>query len=295
MDLPFGGSEGSADSQGWETALALRGRGILGLAAPCAMMLGCFQPGRMPSATLPPDVEPATPRMVSRTPLLPAPESQAAIDGRFDPYGPTTLAIDPWKPSVPARHWSYIVLHHTASSHGSVESIHEAHLQRRDKNGNPWMGIGYHFVVGKRKRNGRRRDRTHLPLATATARRPCGRRRTQQARHRDCGRRQLRAGTAEPRANRLAAAFDPRAASSLRHRACQTSSDTATSRLLRVRESTSRWKKSPRGARTRCWERQRRAATACESPQRLRATACGSPQCPTDDLLRVAAEERNRP
>jgi len=86
--------------------------------------------------------------MVSRTPLLPAPESQAAIDGRFDPYGPTSLAIDPWKPSVPARHWSYIVLHHTASSHGSVESIHEAHLQRRDKNGNPWMGIGYHFVVG---------------------------------------------------------------------------------------------------------------------------------------------------
>jgi N-acetylmuramoyl-L-alanine amidase len=86
--------------------------------------------------------------MVSRTPLSPVPGSQAAIDGRLDPYGLTTLAIDPWKPSVPPRHWTYIVLHHTASSHGSVESINEAHLKRRDKNGNPWMGIGYHFVVG---------------------------------------------------------------------------------------------------------------------------------------------------
>jgi hypothetical protein len=129
--------------------LALRGLGILGLAAaPCALAVGCFQPGRMPSATLPPDVEPATPRMVSRTPLLPAPQSQAAIDGRFDPYAPPALAIDPWKPGAPARNWTYIVIHHTASSRGSVESINEAHLQRRDKNGNPWRGIGYHFVVG---------------------------------------------------------------------------------------------------------------------------------------------------
>ncbi len=86
--------------------------------------------------------------MVSRTPVLPAPQSQASIDGRIDPFGPPTLAIDPWQPDVPARHWTYIVLHHTASSRGSVESINEAHLQRRDKNGNHWLGIGYHFVVG---------------------------------------------------------------------------------------------------------------------------------------------------
>ncbi len=80
--------------------------------------------------------------------MLPAPDSQAAISGRIDPYGPPTLAIDPWRPDVPPRQWTYIVLHHTASSRGSVESINEAHLQRRDKNGNHWMGIGYHFVVG---------------------------------------------------------------------------------------------------------------------------------------------------
>src|SRR5580698_4675351 len=87
-------------SQGGETALALRGVGNLGLtAAPCAVMVGCFQPGRMPSATLPSDVEPANPRMVTRTPMLPAPDSQAAISGRIDPYGPPTLAITPGGPT----------------------------------------------------------------------------------------------------------------------------------------------------------------------------------------------------
>ncbi|QDU40748.1 N-acetylmuramoyl-L-alanine amidase [Maioricimonas rarisocia] len=47
-----------------------------------------------------------------------------------------------------SRSWKYVVLHHTASSRGSVESIHRAHLQRRDAAGRPWRGIGYHFVIG---------------------------------------------------------------------------------------------------------------------------------------------------
>lgn len=55
---------------------------------------------------------------------------------------------NPWKPSVKSRKWKHIVLHHTAADRGSVEGIHEAHLRRRDGNGNPWMGIGYHFVIG---------------------------------------------------------------------------------------------------------------------------------------------------
>lgn len=53
-----------------------------------------------------------------------------------------------WRPGTSARDWKYIVIHHTASSQGSVESIHEAHLQKKDKSGNPWLGIGYHFVIG---------------------------------------------------------------------------------------------------------------------------------------------------
>jgi len=42
----------------------------------------------------------------------------------------------------------HIVIHHTGTSSGSVESINSAHLKNKDKNGNPWLGIGYHFVIG---------------------------------------------------------------------------------------------------------------------------------------------------
>jgi hypothetical protein len=52
------------------------------------------------------------------------------------------------------RGWKYIVLHHSATAKGSVATIDEAHRQRRDADGDPWRGIGYHFVVG----NGRGMD-----------------------------------------------------------------------------------------------------------------------------------------
>jgi hypothetical protein len=102
----------------------------------------------MPSATLPPDVEPTQPRMQSRLVTSPAPESLAFAPALSDSSDLSTLAIDPWKPQVPPRQWTWIVIHHTASSHGSVESIHAAHLKRKDRHGNAWMGIGYHFVIG---------------------------------------------------------------------------------------------------------------------------------------------------
>lgn len=55
---------------------------------------------------------------------------------------------NPWRPTVASREWKYIVVHHTATHSGSVESIQMAHLKNKDKNGNPWLGIGYHFVIG---------------------------------------------------------------------------------------------------------------------------------------------------
>lgn len=55
---------------------------------------------------------------------------------------PPAVVQNPWKPSKPARDWRHIVIHHTASSKDSVESIHEAHLKRG------WEGVGYHFVIG---------------------------------------------------------------------------------------------------------------------------------------------------
>ncbi|MEZ6060485.1 MAG: peptidoglycan recognition family protein [Planctomycetaceae bacterium] len=53
-----------------------------------------------------------------------------------------------WEPSEAARDWQFIVLHHSATASGSVESIHREHGQRKDRYGNNWLGIGYHFVIG---------------------------------------------------------------------------------------------------------------------------------------------------
>lgn len=57
-------------------------------------------------------------------------------------------AVDGWKPDAKPRDWKHIVIHHTATESGSVPSIHRAHLQRVDAAGNPWRGIGYHFLIG---------------------------------------------------------------------------------------------------------------------------------------------------
>ena len=46
------------------------------------------------------------------------------------------------------RPWEFIVLHHSATTSGSVESIHRGHRSRKDSNGKSWLGIGYHFVIG---------------------------------------------------------------------------------------------------------------------------------------------------
>jgi hypothetical protein len=53
-----------------------------------------------------------------------------------------------WKAEVTEAIWQYIVIHHSATHSGSVNSIHNEHRRRKDGNGNPWLGIGYHFVIG---------------------------------------------------------------------------------------------------------------------------------------------------
>ena len=53
-----------------------------------------------------------------------------------------------YQPVAPLRDWKFLVLHHTASENGSVDSINKTHLERKDAQGNPWKGIGYHFVIG---------------------------------------------------------------------------------------------------------------------------------------------------
>ena len=53
-----------------------------------------------------------------------------------------------WTAGVAESDWEYVVLHHSASESGSVQSIHEEHRRRKDAMGNSWLGIGYHFVIG---------------------------------------------------------------------------------------------------------------------------------------------------
>jgi len=63
------------------------------------------------------------------------------------PQDPRGLIAD-IESSVVPRGWTQIVLHHSATSAGNVASIDAAHRRQRDRMGNPWLGIGYHFVVG---------------------------------------------------------------------------------------------------------------------------------------------------
>lgn len=53
-----------------------------------------------------------------------------------------------FRPSATEKSWTYLVIHHSGTRGGNVEAIHEAHLQRKDSAGRPWLGIGYHFVIG---------------------------------------------------------------------------------------------------------------------------------------------------
>lgn len=112
--------------------------------------VGCTRPAVVPPLVSIPRPQPLAPSapIVPVTPLAP----------EFDPE-PRSLPLDPiatnpWRPSLTPRDWKYLVLHHTASDAGDVESIHNAHLKNKDKNGKHWLGIGYHFVIG----NGRGMD-----------------------------------------------------------------------------------------------------------------------------------------
>lgn len=52
------------------------------------------------------------------------------------------------KTTGPLKDWRFIVLHHSATMSGSVAQLDEEHRQRRDANGQNWLGIAYHFVIG---------------------------------------------------------------------------------------------------------------------------------------------------
>jgi len=101
-------------------------------------LIGCAR-----SAALPP------PAAMHARPIQPAPPPAMISPLEVTPHlNVQTPEKTLWRPGVKERDWKYIVLHHTASEKANVESIHEEHIKRKDANGNPWLGIGYHFVIG---------------------------------------------------------------------------------------------------------------------------------------------------
>ena len=111
---------------------------VLCLAASVGALHGCRQSAALPPASLSRSARTLGPTTATLSPRT----HQPAIPNT------TTWIDNPWKPEVPPRDWRSIVIHHTATDSGSVESIHNAHLNRKDKSGNSWLGIGYHFVIG---------------------------------------------------------------------------------------------------------------------------------------------------
>ena len=96
------------------------------------------------------DSDPNVPAFAVQKPTEPAdahatvnaPIQKATVDASTKPL-PAELV-----PNATPRNWRYIVLHHSATELGDVESIDREHRRRVDQSGNPWLGIGYHFVIG---------------------------------------------------------------------------------------------------------------------------------------------------
>lgn len=81
------------------------------------------------------------------------PASATPLSRRNLPAVPTAESTkqrpaEPWTTDVPLRPWKFIIMHHTGTDSASVEAIDRSHRQKTDSRGNPWKGIGYHFVVG---------------------------------------------------------------------------------------------------------------------------------------------------
>lgn len=109
----------------------------LGTLEACRPSAGIVRPMPMPPPLVLPSPIPIAPplNLVPEAPILPTPVLEPKLV-------PTPTDDNPWKPVAQARDWTSIVIHHTATDQGSVESIHETHIAKE------WLGIGYHFVIG---------------------------------------------------------------------------------------------------------------------------------------------------
>ncbi len=104
---------------------------------------GCASPAVMDTLPEPnfngpvvaaPPPPPQTPKFTTPDPVRPAPTMPA-------PSGRMTGPRD-WTPSVAARPWRWIVIHHSATPTGSASQFDRMHKEKG------WDELGYHFVIG---------------------------------------------------------------------------------------------------------------------------------------------------
>jgi N-acetylmuramoyl-L-alanine amidase len=133
-------SGGSGDFPGKESLMIARAVGLFTVAVALLGWLSGYPLSLSPSQL---SVETDRDRVDSRNPDLPGSETLSHGETDWRSSYP-----EEWKCSGESGNWKYIVLHHTATDHADVESINEAHLKRKDRDGHSWLGIGYHFVIG---------------------------------------------------------------------------------------------------------------------------------------------------
>ena len=117
------------------STLLVIGLVILTLAGLC----GCNQP----ASDLPrPEVRDIR---ADYAPLRSLPAPQIEPRAQTDPVAPAG-----WIP--PSRiedrkRWRGIIVHHSATSTGNAAEFDSLHKKRTDRNGEHWLGLGYHFVI----------------------------------------------------------------------------------------------------------------------------------------------------
>src|SRR5687767_14858948 len=89
----------------------------------CRPSEGVVRPAPLPPPLVLPTPIPIAPpaHIVPQSPAVPSPVLEP------EPV-PTPADDNPWKPVAEAREWTSIVIHHTATEQGNVESIHETHI-----------------------------------------------------------------------------------------------------------------------------------------------------------------------
>lgn len=45
------------------------------------------------------------------------------------------------------KRWQGIIVHHSATDAGNAVELNTLHKKRKDRNGDHWLGLGYHFVI----------------------------------------------------------------------------------------------------------------------------------------------------